>query len=177
MAKENKKEKQEREKSERREAEKKIPRKEEDYETLVRIMGFDIPGSKNIYVGLTWIKGISWAVSNFVCLKLGYPKSKKVGELSKEEIKKIEEFLKEIPLVDYMKNRRFEPDTGESKHIYGVDLDMAKNFDIKKMKQIKSYKGMRHALGQPVRGQKTRSHFRGKGKAVGVAKRKEAKKQ
>jgi len=40
-------------------------------------------------------------------------------------------------------------------------------FDIKRLKKIKSYRGLRHVLGQPVRGQRTRGHFR-KNKAVGV---------
>jgi small subunit ribosomal protein S13 len=54
---------------------------------------------------------------------------------------------------------------------------MVKEFDIKRMKQIKSYKGMRHSLKQPVRGQRTRSHFRTTGVAVGVKKGGGAKKK
>ena len=48
---------------------------------------------------------------------------------------------------------------------------MKREFDIKRMKKIKSYKGARHSAGQPVRGQRTRSHFRSRGKAVGVTKK------
>ena len=49
-----------------------------------------------------------------------------------------------------------------------------KEFDIKRMKKMRSYKGIRHASGLPVRGQRTKSHFRkkGKNKAVGVSKTK-----
>jgi len=154
------------------EKEKKKPVQEESNEVLVRIMGHDIPGSKNIYTGLTRIKGISWAISNAVCKKLGIPHSKKIQELAKDDIKKIENFLSNLDVYDYMKNRRLDIGTNETSHFYGHDLDMKKEFDIKRLKKIKSYKGIRHSLGQPVRGQRTRSHFRSKGRAaVGVKKK------
>ena len=70
-----------------------------------------------------------------------------------------------------LKNRQRDFELGESKHILTNELDMVKDFDIKRMRQIKSYKGMRHALKQPVRGQRTRSHFRTTGVAVGVKKK------
>ena len=73
-----------------------------------------------------------------------------------------------------MKNRRSDPETGVTSHLYGSDLDMKKEFDIKRMKKIKSYKGIRHTMKLPVRGQRTRSHFRKGGKAVGVMKKAEA---
>jgi len=145
---------------------------QEESEILVRVMGYDIPGSKNIILGLTKIKGISWSISNAVCLKLRYLKSKKVFELSKEEISKIEDFLRKLPIPDFLKNRRFDRETGETSHYFGSDLDLKKEFDIKRLRQIKSYRGLRHSSGLPTRGQRTRSHFRKKGKAVGVKKKK-----
>lgn len=148
------------------------PQKEEN-EILVRILGFDIPGSKNLYSGLTRIKGISWAISNAACLKLGFPKNKKVAELSKADIQKIEKFLKELPVYDFLKNRRTDLESGQTAHFFGSDLDMKRDFDIKRLREIKSYRGIRHALKQPVRGQRTRSHFRRRGVAMGVKKKKE----
>jgi small subunit ribosomal protein S13 len=150
--------------------------KDEEKEILVRVMGYDIPGSKNLYTGLTRIKGVSWTISNAACIKLNFPKSKKVSELSKDDIKKIEDFLKELPLPEFLKNRRFDRESGKSGHFYGIDLDLKKEFDIKRHRKIKSYVGIRHAARQPVRGQRTRSHFRQKGKAVGVKKKKLGKK-
>jgi len=147
-------------------------KKEEEHETLVRILGYDISSSKNIYVGLTKIKGVSWAISNAVCSKLGYQRSKRISELSKNEIKKIEDFLKKLPIFDFLKNRRFDRETGETSHYFGTDLDLKRDFDIKRLKKIKSNKGVRHAAGLPVRGQRTRSNFRKVGRAVGVAKKK-----
>jgi small subunit ribosomal protein S13 len=152
-------------------AKKKPEQEREESEVLVRILGADIPGSKNIYSGMTRIKGVSWAVSNAICLKLGLPRSRKIGELSKDEIKKIEKFIDEFPVYDFLKNRRLDIETGESAHYHGTDLDMKKEFDIKRLKGIKCYRGIRHALKQPVRGQRTRSHFRKKGRAMGVKKK------
>ena len=145
---------------------------EERNETLVRILGYDIPGSKKIYPGLTRIKGISWAISNSICRKINLPEDKKVENLSKEEVAKIESAIKSLLIPDYLKNRRKDPETGQSNHLYGSDLDIRKEFDIKRLREIKSYKGLRHALKLPVRGQRTRSHFRKKGVAMGVKRKK-----
>jgi len=146
-------------------------REEEFLESLVRIHGKDVPGNKKIYPGLTYIKGISWPISNAICKILKIDKNTKISELSKKQIEEIEAFLQKPMIYDYLKNRQRDYETGESKHIFTNELDMVKDFDIKRMKQIKSYKGMRHALKQPVRGQRTRSHFRTTGVAVGVKKK------
>ncbi len=146
--------------------------KEEEFlESLVRIHGKDIPGNKSIYIGLTYIKGISFSLSNAVCRILKFDKKIKISDLTKKQIEEIEAFLQKPQIYDYLKNRRRDYDTGESKHLLTNELDMAKDFDIKRMRQIKSYKGMRHALKQPVRGQRTRSHFRTTGVSVGVKKK------
>jgi small subunit ribosomal protein S13 len=137
-------------------------------EHLIRVAGYDIPGSKKLLSGLTRIKGVGWAISNAACLKLGFSKDKRISELSKDELKQIEDFLKNPTISDFMKNRQKDEETGETKHFIGTDLEMKKDFDIRKMKKIRSYKGVRHTSGQPVRGQRTRSHFRKKGQASGV---------
>ncbi len=147
--------------------------REDTGEVLVRIFGYDIPGSKNIYSALTKIKGISWAISNSICNSMNLDKTKRISTFSKDEIKKIEEAIRSLKVPDFMKNRRLDPETGETGHFYGNDLDMKKDFDIKRMKKMKSYKGIRHQNKLPVRGQRTRSHFRTKGRGVvGVMKKK-----
>ncbi len=151
---------------------KKAPHQEEKKETLVRIASQDILGEQKIYPGLTKIKGVSWAISNALCVKLHLDRNMKLSELSPDQLKKIEDTLKNLDLQNFLKNRQNDFDSGENKHLLGVDLDLAKEFDIKRLKKIKSYKGMRHSLGQPVRGQRTRSHFRKTGIAVGVKKKK-----
>ena len=155
----------------------KRPEKPEDREEiLVRIAGYDIPGSKKVLVGLTRIKGVGWAISNATCVKLKIEKNKKISELLKSEIEKIESFLKNPDVHNYLMNRRFDLESGETKHYIGVNLEMKKDFDIRRMKKIRSYKGIRHTAGQPVRGQKTRSHFRKRGQVVSVMKKTETKK-
>lgn len=135
-------------------------------EVLIRILQRDIPGSKKVSIGLTKIKGVSWSIANAVVIKLGIPANKKVSDLSKDEITQIEQFLKNADIPEFMKNRRRDMETGISKHYTGTDLDMKKDFDIRRLKKIRSYKGVRHTAGLPVRGQRTRSHFRTKGQAV-----------
>lgn len=159
-------------KTENKPEKKKYEPKEEVHEILVRIMGNDIPGSKSVFVGLTRIKGVSWSIANAARVKLGIPLTKKISELSKEDIAKIESFLKNIQIYDFLKNRRKDLESGETNHYYGSDLDIRREFDIKRMKEMRSYKGLRHASKLPVRGQRTRSHFRKKGVAMGVKKKK-----
>lgn len=142
---------------------------------LIRITSKDIRADKTVYVGLTRIKGISWSVCNALCKNLGIPKNKKIGELSKEEIERIEKYLVNPVLPVFLRNRRNDVDSGTDKHLTGADLDLQKEFDIKKEKKIKSYKGIRHTHGLPVRGQRTKANFRknkSKTGAVGVKKKK-----
>lgn len=152
--------------------------KQEKTEILVRILSTDIPGSVNIYAGITRIKGISFSISNAICYLLKIDKTRKISSLSKDEIEKITTFVKNLKVPVFLMNRRFDFDSGESKHLTTTDLDLKKEFDIKRHKKIKSYKGVRHSRGLPVRGQSTKSHFRtrGKNKSVGVQKKKEEKK-
>jgi small subunit ribosomal protein S13 len=138
---------------------------------LIRIMSTDISGDKGIYAGLTKIKGVSWAMSNAVCNHFKFDKNKKVMEFTKEEIQKITEFLKNPSFPGFVLNARKNLETGEDKHLLASDLDLKKEFDIKRLKKIKSYRGLRHATGKPVRGQRTRSNFR-KNKAIGVGRKK-----
>jgi len=139
-------------------------------ESLIRILATDIPGNKKIYVGLTRIKGVSWTLANAICKILKIPKNKAVKELTAADIDQISKFIKNPTLPEYLMNRRKDFETGETKHLSGADLDLQKEFDIKRIRKIKSYKGIRHSLGQPVRGQRTKSHFR-KNKTVGVMKK------
>jgi small subunit ribosomal protein S13 len=145
------------------------PRKQDQREeTLFRIMGTDIPGGLSIYAGLTKIKGISWSMSNAICKLLGIPKNKKVSTLSEKESESISEIIKSKKFPSFLLNRKKDPESGQDRHIIMTELDLQREFDIRKMKKIKSYKGIRHSQGQPVRGQRTRSHFRTKGPSVGV---------
>ncbi|MCA9485918.1 MAG: 30S ribosomal protein S13, partial [Nanoarchaeota archaeon] len=138
----------------------------------VRIAGYDIPGNKMLLPGLTRVKGVSWVMSKATCTRLKLDFKRKMSDLSKDEIAKIESFLKNPDVPDHMKNSQNDLETGETKHFVGNDLDMKKDFDIRRMKKIRSYRGVRHTNKLPVRGQRTRSNFRKKGQAVRVRKKK-----
>ncbi|RMD67689.1 30S ribosomal protein S13 [Candidatus Pacearchaeota archaeon] len=148
---------------------------QEKEEALVRIANKDIPGSKSVYVGLTRIKGVSWTISKALCLKLGLDLNRKVGSLSQEEIKKIEQTLANLDIPEYLMNRRRDPETGESKHYIGTELDLKRDFDLRRLKRIRSYRGLRHILGQPVRGQRTKAHFRQKSQLAKIRKKNKGK--
>ena len=132
----------------------------EDSEKVVRILSEDIEGGMKLYAGLTKIKGVSWSLSNAVCKSLKFDKNRKIGSLTKEEIQTMSEFIKNPKVPKYILNRRNDFETGEDKHLVGSDLDLTKEFDIKRLKKIKSYRGIRHAAGLTLRGQRTRSNFR-----------------
>lgn len=141
-------------------------------ERLVRILSKDIEGKLKVFVGLTKIKGISWAFANAMCKKLKLDKNRKIGSLTKEEIESIGAFVKKPEVPNYLLNRRRDFETGEDKQNIGNDLDLQKDFDVSRLKKIKSYRGQRHSLGLPMRGQRTRSHFRrNKKKSVGIKKK------
>lgn len=145
-------------------------------EKVIRILSEDIEGGMKIYPGLAKIKGVSWGVSNAVCKKLDMDKNRKIGSLTQEEIKKISEFIKNPKIPEYLLNRRKDFSTGEDRHLVGSDLELQKDFDIKRLKKIKSYKGIRHGAGLPVRGQRTRGNFR-KNRRKGAGIKKKSKKK
>ena len=139
---------------------------------IVRILSKDIEGKMKIYPGLTKVKGISWSLSNVICKILKINKNRKIGSLTNEEIAKISEFIKNSKIPKHTANRRNDLETGENKHLIGSDLELQTEFDIKKLKKIKSYRGYRHMAGLPTRGQRTRGNFRPhKMKGVGIKKK------
>ncbi len=145
-------------------------------EKIIRILSKDIPGGMTVYSGLTRIKGVSWAVSGATCHSLKIDRKKKIGELTQEEIKKITEFIKNPNIKPFLKNRAKDFESGEDKHLIGSDLDLRKEFDIKRLKKIRSYRGLRHSAGLPLRGQRTKSNFR-KNRAKGAGIKKKGKKK
>ncbi|MCH7850459.1 MAG: 30S ribosomal protein S13 [Nanoarchaeota archaeon] len=141
---------------------------------LVRILGKDIRGDRELLPGLTKIAGISWSLSSAICSIIQYDRKKKIQDLSKDEIAKLEETIKNLDVPGFLKNRQKDFDDGEDKHITGADLKLRREFDIKRLRKIRSYRGTRHQFGLPVRGQRTKANFRKNRKksgAVGVRKK------
>jgi len=144
---------------------------EQKLRQIVRIANADLDGNKSIYNSLRKIKGVSFMFSNAVCNSAGVDKSKKTGLLNEEEIKKLEEaILGYDELPKWMLNRRRDYDTGVDKHIVSAQIQLIRGFDIKRLQEVKSYRGLRHAWGLPTRGQRTRAHFRS-GRSIGVMKK------
>ncbi len=157
------------------EQEQKKPKKEEinkEYK-IVRILQKDIEGRTSVYAGLAKIKGVSWSLSNAACKKIKIPKNKKIGDLTQDEIKEIEKFLKNPEgLPSFLVNRQKDFESGQDKHLTGTDLELRKDFDIKRLKKIKSYRGLRHMINLPMRGQRTKSNFRrNRAKGSGIKKK------
>ena len=136
--------------------------KEAEFKEIVRILRTDIDGNKPIYYALTKIKGISYMFSNAVVKVLGLDPKRKIGTLSEDEIKKIEDCIlnpKKYGIPSWLYNRRRDFETGEDKHVAGPDLDIVVEFDIRRLRKIRCYRGLRHAWHLPVRGQRTKSGY------------------
>lgn len=141
---------------------------------IVRIAGADIKGENQLFTSLQRIKGVGGNLANAVCRVHNLDRNRKVGSLTATEIKRIEETLKnpiKFGIPSWILNRRRDLETGEDRHLVGPDLKFTQEQDIKRMMKIKSYKGVRHMFGLPVRGQRTKSSFR-KGRTVGVVRKK-----
>ncbi len=144
------------------------------FKHIVRIADTDLDGSKPVMIALTGIKGISLRMARAITNALGLNPKAKLGELDDETINKLKKFVEEeleqhIP--SWMFNRRKDPHSGKDLHLLSKDVDFAKMLDIERLIRIKCYRGVRHAKGYKVRGQRTRSTGR-KGMTVGVVRRK-----
>jgi len=152
---------------------------EQELRYLVRVANTDLKGEQHIGQGLTNIKGVSFMLANCLCKLAKIDPTVKAGLLSDAQVKSIEEVLNNpleqgVPL--WMLNRRKDVESGKDLHLLGGDLRFTKENDLKRMMKTRSYKGFRHAVGLPVRGQRTKSNFRksksrGKG-GLGVKKKK-----
>ncbi len=141
---------------------------------IVRITGKDLRGDLSLKRALTKIKGVgirtSEIMSEVVLKELSLPDSTVVGSLSEEQIEKVEHMLSnpvKFGVPSYMTNRRKDNETGQDRHMTGTDLTFTVKQDIEKEKLLNTWRGYRHAYGQKVRGQRTRSTGR-TGMSVGV---------
>ena len=139
---------------------KKFEKEKQDDVTLIRVLGKDIRGDIKLGSALTKIRGISWAFSNAVCKVLKLDKNKRIQDFDKKKLGEIENFIKNPKVPHFLKNRRKDFDDGVDKHIGGADLKLIVEFDVKRLRKIRSYRGSRHAANLPTRGQRTKSNFR-----------------
>ena len=107
---------------------------------MARIAGVDIPRNKRVEISLTYIFGIGKSTSNKILEKAGVDKDIKVKDLTEEQVGKIRTIVEE----------------------YKIEGELRKEIrlNIKRLLDIKSYRGLRHRNGLPVRGQKTKTNAR-----------------
>jgi len=144
-----------------------------EYRFIVRFIGTDLDGSKKVAYGLSKIRGVGPNFAHAVVKAARVNPDSRIGSLSEGDISRLEDAIKDpakhgIPAR--MFNRRKDIETGRDMHLVGPDLTLGMKADIDLMKDIRSWKGIRHSLGLKVRGQRTRTTGRS-GKAVGVKKK------
>jgi small subunit ribosomal protein S13 len=132
-----------------------------EFREIIRLGDKDIRGNVPIGHALTKPKGSSYMFANAVCKVLDLDIKRKCGDYTVKEVEKIEDVIRnpaKYNIPTWLMNRRRDRETGEDKHILSSDLDLTKQFDIRFMRKVKSYKGVRHAVGaKKVRGQSTKS--------------------
>ena len=145
---------------------------DKDFRYIVRVIHTDLDGHKPIKHALLKIKGVSFMFANMACTLAGVEKSKKTGVLSDDEVQKLDDVLSnpiKFGAPSWMFNRKRDPEDGTDKHLLTSDLRFRHDNDLKMLKKMKCYRGIRHMQNLPVRGQRTKSNFR-KSKSKGGAK-------
>ena len=118
---------------------------------MARIAGVNIPTNKRVIVALTYIHGIGPATAEKIVDKLGIDHSRRVQDLTDQEVLQIRETIDRDYLVE-------------------GDLRRETAVNIKRLMDLACYRGLRHRKGLPVRGQRTHTNARTrKGKAKPIA--------
>jgi len=145
----------------------------QEFRHILRIAGSDVAGTLKTVYALTEVKGISLSLSNAILNKAGVNPDLRVGFLTESEVEKIEEIIKDPSkhnLPSWLFNRRKDAETGKDMHLTSAELVLRTKTDIDQAKEIRSWRGYRHAYGLKVRGQRTKTTGRA-GKALGVKKK------
>jgi small subunit ribosomal protein S13 len=108
---------------------------------MPRLLGVDIPNDKKAIVSLTYLYGVGPQVAQDLCEKASVNKDKRARELSDEELSRLATIL-------------------ERDYVVEGPLRRVVQQNISRLKDIKCYRGVRHRLGLPVRGQRTRTNAR-----------------
>lgn len=118
---------------------------------MPRVLGIEIPDKKRIEISLRYIYGIGPVRAKEICEKLGIDVSTRASQLTENDLSRINQLL-------------------QNEYVVEGDLRRKIQTDIRRLITIKSYRGQRHRLGLPVRGQRTRTNSRTrKGKRKTVA--------
>jgi small subunit ribosomal protein S13 len=144
-----------------------------EFRHILRIIDTDVDGTLKTPFALTKIKGISLNLAKAMLRKAEINPETRVGYLSEAEVTRMEEIINDpakYGMSGWILNRRKELETGKDAHLITADLVLKAKLDVEQMKEIKSWRGYRHAYGLKVRGQRTKTTGRS-GKALGVKKK------
>ena len=108
---------------------------------MARISGVDLPREKRVEIGLTYIYGIGRASSNRILAEAGVNPDTRVKDLTDDEVKKLASIIADTQTVE-------------------GDLRREIAMNIKRLREIGCYRGIRHRKSLPVRGQKTKTNAR-----------------
>lgn len=126
---------------------------------MLRLSGIDLPEAKRIEVALRYIYGIGPAVAAQILVKAKIDPNKRAKDLGSDEVARLQKIIEGVK----------------------VEGDLRKEIreNIQRLKRISSYRGMRHVVSLPTRGQRTRTNARtgrGKRKTIGAMKKEDAAK-
>ena len=108
---------------------------------MARIAGVDLPNNKRVEIGLTYIFGIGLTTSKKILADTGINPDTRVKDLTEDDISKLREYIDHNLQVEGDRRRTIA-------------------FDIKRLIEIGSYRGLRHRKGLPVRGQRSKTNAR-----------------
>ena len=108
---------------------------------MARIAGVNLPTNKRVVISLTYIHGIGRTKAQQICEKLEIPASRRVADLTEDEVMRIRESI-------------------DNDHTVEGDLRREVAMNIKRLMDLGCYRGLRHRRGLPVRGQRTHTNAR-----------------
>ena len=118
---------------------------------MARIAGINLPTNKRVLIALTYIHGIGKVTSKNICDSAGVDVSRRINELSEQEVASIRQYIDSNVMVE-------------------GDLRRERTINIKRLMDLGCYRGLRHRRGLPVRGQRTHTNARTrKGPAKAIA--------
>ena len=145
----------------------------DDFSYMLRMADTDIDGLKPLRTALTAVRGVGDRTAANICTITGFDPSMKAGYLDVEQQETlrsaIEYYILYVPL--WLVIGHCDVESGDELHLSGQDLKLTHEDDISRLRSIKCYRGIRHAGGHKVRGQRGRSNGRF-GLTLGVQKKK-----
>ncbi len=108
---------------------------------MPRVQGVDIPNDRKTVISLTYLYGVGNQTARDICHKAGIEQDKRARDLTDEEISRITAILERDYIVEGPLRRQVQQSIG-------------------RLRDIKCYRGIRHRLGLPVRGQRTKTNAR-----------------